>query len=477
MVGISVVAMWAPGPLLLCAQISTAVSNQTAPVPAPSASVTPSAAPPTPLPGASPSPLPAASPLSSITPVAPGSSPPLSLDQASQLALQQASSFRQAILDEQAAALDLLQSKAALLPKLRSSSTATLNKPLHPGAPDPSFIAQNAAREYQELVGVVGGLDFGVRAAIARNRALLEAAHAGTEVARRALLRGVHQSYFALALANGKRRSAEDALRAAEEFARITALQNEAGEVPEVDAIRARLIVAQRRDDYEQARLQQLAAASAFRVLVGYGNDQPLSVSELSSGVTAEEIERFTPEMVRRRPEFAQLEAQRRAARADVGVARAERLPSLTYEVDEGFDSPSLHRQDIRQHSGYLATANLNVPIFDWGISRTRQRQAELRARAAENQAVLIERDLNRQFLNAREEALTAIARADHARVALQDAQRNVDISIARYRAGEAPILEVTDALTTLAQLRAASQQALYDFEIARSYLREAAGQ
>ncbi len=412
----------------------------------------------------------ATSGLQSVTPR------PMSLDQASLLSLQQASAFRQAIFDEQAAAMDLLQSRATLLPRVRSASTASINKPLHPGTVDPSFIAQNATREYQQLVGVLGSLDFGVHAAIARNRALLEAAHAGTEIARRALLRGVHQSYFALALANGKRRSAEEALQAAEEFARVTALQNEAGEVPEVDAIRARLVVAQRRDDAELARLQQLAAEAAFRVLIGYGREQPLSVSELTAEGTAEEIERFTADTGRRRPEFAQLEARRRAARAEVNLARAERLPSLTYEVDEGFDSPSLRHNEIRQHSGYLAIANLNIPIFDWGVSRSRQRQAELRAQAAENQAALVERDLNLQFVGAREEALTAIARAGHARMALQDAQRNVEVSIARYRAGEAPILEVTDALTTLAQQRAAREQALYDFEIARSHLREAAG-
>ena len=70
-----------------------------------------------------------------------------------------------------------------------------------------------------------------------------------------------------------------------------------------------------------------------------------------------------------------------------------------------------------------------------------------------------------------------AVRRVDNARSAVADAQRNADISIARYRAGEAPILEVTDALTTLAQQRSNFQQALYDFEIARARLQEAAGE
>ncbi len=131
----------------------------------------------------------------------------------------------------------------------------------------------------------------------------------------------------------------------------------------------------------------------------------------------------------------------------------------------------------IRQHEGYLATVNLNIPIFDWGIGRARQRQAELRAELARNLLVLAQRDVEQQFLVARESALAAVRRVDNARQAVDDARRNADISLARYRAGEAPIVEVTDALTTLAQQRANYEGALYDFEIARAHLQEAAGE
>jgi outer membrane protein TolC len=401
----------------------------------------------------------------------------MTVQNATLAALRQANAYQQAIIDEQIAAFDLTQSRGALLPRLRSSSTGTYNKPLHPGTADPSFIAQNASREYQELLGFEGSLDFGTRAAIARSRALLAAAHAGTEIARRALVRGVREAYFGLGLATAKRTSAEETLAAAEEFERVTTLQHTGGELAEVDVIRARLQTAQRRDDVEQARLQEAQALAAMRVLTGVHAPELLTVSDLTPQPAMADIERFTMEMIARRPELTQAQAQLSAAKSDIGVARAGRLPTLTYAIDEGFDSPSLHASDIRQHRGYLATANLNIPIFDWGIGRAKQRQSELKAQAAENQLVITRREVELEFAAAHEEALTAIRRADNARAAVADARRNVDISIARYRAGEAPILEVTDALTTLAQQRANYQQALFDFEIARAHLQEAAGE
>jgi outer membrane protein TolC len=403
--------------------------------------------------------------------------PPMTIESATQAALKQATAYQQAVIDEQSAALDLTQARAALLPRVRDAFTATYNKPIRPGSLDPSFIAANAVREYQNLLGVEGSLDFGTRAAVARSRALLAAAHAGTEIARRALVRGVREAYFGLGLATAERRSAEETLAAAEEFERVNRLQQNAGELAEIDVIRARLQTAQRRDDVEQARLQERNALAAMRVLVGVRAPEALSVSELTPQPAAADVERFSAEKIGKRPELIQAEENLSAARSDIGVARAGRLPALTYSVDEGFDSPSLHASDIREHRGYLAMANLNVPIFDWGIGRAKQRQAELRAQAAENQLAITRREIELEFQAAREEALTAVRRVDNARAAVADAVRNADISIARYRAGEAPILEVTDALTTLAQQRSNYQQALFDFEIARAHLQEAAGE
>ena len=400
----------------------------------------------------------------------------MSLTTAMSTAMQQVSTLRQAEIDQQIAEEDLRQARAALLPRVRDSFTITYNSRSR-GTPDPSFIAANAVHEYQNLLGVTGDFNLGLVAAVRRSRALLDAARAGTEIARRALVRGVNEAYYGAALATAKRIAAEQSLAAAEEFERVTDLNYRAGEVPEVDAIRARLQTAARRDELAQAKSAEVIANASLGTLLGSGITNAPSIEPLPQAINPQEIQTLTAANVTRRPEFTQLDAQVRAAEADVGVSRGEFLPRITYSVDTGFDSTSLQPDVVREHRGILATANVDIPIFDWGASFSRIRQAKLRERGARLQRDLTMRDLYLQYATARQEALTAAERVANARRAVADAERNANISISRYRAGEAPILEATDALTQLATQRLTLQQALFDYQTARARLLEAVGQ
>ena len=81
------------------------------------------------------------------------------------------------------------------------------------------------------------------------------------------------------------------------------------------------------------------------------------------------------------------------------------------------------------------------------------------------------------QFSSSRTQALSAAARIRLAAEGVRLARSNLDASIARYRAGEAQIIEVTDAQTSLAAQRLAYFQAIFDYQIALARLRQAAGQ
>ncbi len=409
---------------------------------------------------------------------------PITLDEAIRLANAQASTFQSAILNERIASEDVRQAQAAFLPKVSAPLSYIYTTPafgLPPGEPRaPSFIANDAIGAYEAFVNVSGDFDVAgkLRATLRKNRALLAAAHAGAEVARQALALAVIESYYSLALAIAELRAAEQNLAAAEEFECITALLVSGGEVAPIDLTRAQLQTSTRRDELERARANEVVSSGALRVLVGVDFTQTLVTTDLTLAVPSGiEFQQFAATDVPRRPEFTLLEQQLRAAREEIGIARAARLPSLSYSMNGGFNTDSLKAPRLKEHTGMSAAISLNIPIFDWGAAKSRERQARLRVQIAENEGALAVRGFTQQFYAAQTQASTAAVRVRLAGEAITLAQKNLEASIARYRAGEAQIIEVTDAQTTLVTQRIAFYQAIADYQIALGRLKQATGQ
>jgi outer membrane protein TolC len=408
----------------------------------------------------------------------------LTLDEALRLATTQASNYRSALLNEASAAEDVKQAQTAFLPRVSLPLSYIYTTPalgLPPGEPRaPSFIANDAISQYDAFLNVAGDFDIAgkLRATLARDRALLAAAHAGSEVARRTLSQAVIESYYNLSLALAERRAADENLAAAEEFERVTSLLLSGGEVAPVDLTRAQLQTLSRRDELQRTRAAEQIAAASLRVLIGYDFTRPLTPTDLALTIpVAAEIQDFHAGDVSRRPEFTQLDQQLRAARQEIKIARADRRPSLSYSINGGFDTDSLEGPRLKQHTGVSAAISLSIPIFDWGASRSKEKQARLRVEAAMNEQTLAQRGFTQEFYAAQAQASSAVARVRLAREGVNKAQDNLSASIARYRAGEAQIIEVTDAQTTLVAQRTALYQALFDYQLALARLKLATGQ
>ncbi len=152
---------------------------------------------------------------------------PITLDEAIKLAAQQASDFRQAQLNEKIVKEDITQAKAAFYPRVAvlpnliytspsiSKPAAVLlsNGSFQQVARPPSFLGANAISEYQGLLNAAGEIDTSgkLRATLLRNQALLEAAQAGTQIARSGVGKYGRRCLFCAVVGDGEtaRRGAE----------------------------------------------------------------------------------------------------------------------------------------------------------------------------------------------------------------------------------------------------------------------------
>ncbi len=397
----------------------------------------------------------------------------LTVDEAVALALANASAYQQSLLDEQSAREDIRQARTAFLPQFSMPLGYIGTTPSRVRAPgDPltfSFTSASAINETTAFLNATGPIDLSgrLRASLRRSRALLGAARAGTLVARRDLVLATVDAYYGLVLARQKRRLGDETLALAEAFANLAERLRQRGEGEEADVFRARSAAAVRRDELEQARLAESAAMSLLRVLTGVDFVTHVGVTRLTQDVpTVADFMGYTEELVRTRPELAQLDAQKQAALADERVARSELLPELTYGLNAGFDAADVGR--LRQYSGGSAVISLNIPIWNFGASKSRATQARLRARSLELQRDNTLQQLRQEFYTQRAAALSALARIKLAETAANAAQQNLNLIFVRYRQNNAAITDVLDAQANYAATRLAYYQAITDYHTAR---------
>ena len=153
-------------------------------------------------------------------------------------------------------------------------------------------------------------------------------------------------------------------------------------------------------------------------------------------------------QLLRRRPDIAQAEAQLAAANADVTVARAAMLPSVTLGATLG--SGAYKAEDVLRSPFYTLTSGLIAPIFNNGrLSAERDK-----ARARQDELLQTYRGAIINGFADVEKALSSLTRLDQQRQwqteELQQAQTAFEIAQSRYEAGAEDLLTVLETQRTL---------------------------
>jgi multidrug efflux system outer membrane protein len=208
---------------------------------------------------------------------------------------------------------------------------------------------------------------------------------------------------------------------------------------------------------------------NALAILIG---KLPEQVEVAPSTLTSLTIPAVAPglpsELLIRRPDVQEAEAQLIAANANVKAARAVFFPSIVLTAEGGFESTMLHSMFNPASALYSVAASVTQPIFEGG--RLEGNLEQQKARYDE-----LVQDYRGAVISAFtdvENALVAMRKTEEQLLleekAVATAQHSYDISIAQLRAGVVDLLTVLNtqsalfqAETTLAQVRLARTQAV----------------
>src|SRR5271169_1649057 len=280
---------------------------------------------------------------------------------------------------------DRAQSRDALLPNVNFETSVLYTQPNSFGGV--RYIANNAPREYISQGNIHQQLDLASVAAYRRSAALAAVAKAQAEIASRGLVVTVLERYFAVAAAEQKLVTARLTSDDGDKFFELTKELEKAGEVAHSDVIKAEIQMQDRHRQFMEAQLALLNARLDLTVLLFPDfNDNFELADDLHANIPLPLRSEFEAQAAEDNPEIRAALAAVRAAGQDVTAARAGYFPSVGLDYWYGIDAahyatysplppPAIGRT---QNLGSSALATLALPLWNWGATQSRVRQAEL---------------------------------------------------------------------------------------------------
>jgi len=400
----------------------------------------------------------------------------LTLDDALAKARKNSTQFLAAQTDAAIARQDRYQAGAALLPSVTYNNQA-ISTSVSKGTL--SFIANNGPHEYLSQANVHESIDLVSISAFRRASAASALAKARAEIASRGLVVTVVQSYYAVAAAQLKLEAAKKNGDEGDRFLKLTQDLEKGGEVAHSDVIKAELQMQERRRQLLEAQLGLLNARLDFAVLIFPDfNDNFELAEDLHASVALPTLAEVQQRAARDNPDVRAALAAVQQAGHDVTGARGGYLPSLSFDYWYGIDAAQFAVNGLNGVSnlGSAAAATVNIPIWNWGATQSRIKQAELRRTQAQSELSLAQRKLLAEIKSLYAEAETALNELSGLSRSAELSGESLRLTTLRYKGGEATVLEVVDAQTTFAQANTAYQDGAVRYRVALANLQTLTG-
>jgi outer membrane protein TolC len=402
----------------------------------------------------------------------------LSLEDALNRARANAQQLLSADLAARIAREDRVQAKAALLPTAQWQNWYIYTQPN--GTASGVFVPNDGPHVYANVFNAHGepyapGKRAEYQAAIAAEAV----AQAKVEIARRGLNATVVQNYYGMVLAQRKLANASRGLDETRRMFDVTEKLEKGGEAALSDVVKAQIQVDQRVRDLQDAQLTLDKARIGFAVFLFPDFRQDFAV--------VDDLDRAT--ILPPFPEVENLAQQNnpdiRAAQATVnqenfGIrsARAAYLPSLSVDYWYGLEANTytIHNPEGLNQLGSSLQVQLNVPIWNWGATRSKVKQAEYRVQQARNDLSFTQRQLLANLNSFYAEAQVASNQLASLKRSVDLSSESLRMTLLRYEAGEVTILELVDAQTTLIAARNAYDDGLTRYRLALANLQTLTG-
>jgi outer membrane protein len=396
--------------------------------------------------------------------------PPLTLTEARRQALQNHPALSAARYSAAAAHQSAPQYKAAYAPTFTGSFTGV-------GADNGSRLAAGGLNNPVVYNRVGSGLsvgqmitDFGRTGnLVAMAKLQASAQDEATESTRSQILLNVSRAYFTVLRAHAVLEVANQTVAARQLVVDQVSALAESKLKSSLDVSFANVNLADAKLLLAQATNEHQAAQADLAAALGLPNEPGFTLAdEPLPAPIPDRVADLIADALRNRPELKSLRLQQNAAERFTKAEHALFFPSIGVVGSAGF--APFANEAVASRYGAVGL-NVSIPIFNGGLVRARQTQAEFKAKAASDNVSELQnrvaRDVRVAWLNAN----TAYDRMALTRQLLEQARMALDLAQTRYELGLGGMVELSTAQLNVTSASIAGANARYDYQTQRVLL------
>ncbi len=341
---------------------------------------------------------------------------------------------------------------APLLPAVGAAANLTRERP-QPSASSSGVFRSPDATIFNPTISATYEIDFW-----GKNQAALESAQASALASRYdrqtvelTVVTSVANAYFQILSLRDRLAVAEANIKSASDVLAALNTEEQVGTATALDVAQQETTLAALEAQVPPLRQQLQQNMDALAILVGRTPESAAAstgaLTELAQPTVAPGL---PSELLARRPDVAEAEAQLVSANANIRVARAAYFPSINLTAEGGFASVALAGLFGPSGGLYALTAGVTQPIFEGGalegqVEFTKARYDEL-LQDYRKAVISAFSDVEDALVSVQQTALQVQRQQD----AVDKARRAYDISIAQLQAGTVNLLTVLNTENAL---------------------------
>jgi outer membrane protein TolC len=259
-------------------------------------------------------------------------------------------------------------------------------------------------------------------------------------------------------------------LEFSQDFVQMTELKFEAGDVPQMEVVRARVEAARAANLVRVAENEERLDRAGLNFLLGRTPSSPLPIQgELRVPAGSYDLEEITGWALQNRPEIRKLMA------AIEGRRLEKRQGFMSYLPD--FDVGASKHRIPGEDDSWDVTLSLALPVFFWQPARGEIAEADANLRALQQESAHLANSIS---LEVEAAYVNLTSAANQIRLFEEDiltqAEEAYQMYEFAYQQGEIEAIDLIETRRTLNDARTSYVDALYNYEVARAAIERSLG-